>query len=137
MNILTQRDIPRVEAESDINEVIAVMARAPHTRLVYVTDKRGRLLGTITVGSLLRHLFPYHYEGKVHSRGILRTITAEKAHHVMDRKNIQARPDESVDQVLQRMAETGVKELAVVDEDGVILADITAVDLLKFCQGEE
>lgn len=50
----------------------------------------------------------------------------------MDKENIYALPEETVDAVLKRMAGTGVKEMAVVDPDGVILTDITAVDLLRF-----
>jgi CBS domain-containing protein len=46
--------------------------------------------------------------------------------------NVNAMPEETVDTVLKRMASTGAKEIAVVDSDGRILADITAVDLLKY-----
>jgi CBS domain-containing protein len=48
--------------------------------------------------------------------------------------NVNAMPEETVDIVLKRMASTGAKEIAVVDSDGRILADITAVDLLKYSE---
>src|SRR5690606_28460901 len=131
------REVPAIFEDCTIREVIEMMVRFPHTRLIYVTDTQQRLRGTITVGSLLRHLFPYHYEGKVHGRGILRRITARKASDLMDTKTVLARPDEEVDAVLKRMAGSGVKEMAVVDNDGRIVADITAVDLLKFFPLEE
>ncbi|MDD3620215.1 MAG: CBS domain-containing protein [Desulfobulbaceae bacterium] len=134
---IENREVPAIFEDCTIREVIEMMVRFPHTRLIYVTDTQQRLRGTITVGSLLRHLFPYHYEGKVHGRGILRRITARKASDLMDTKNILARPDEEVDAVLKRMAGSGVKEMAVVDDDGRIVADITAVDLLKFFHLEE
>ncbi|MDY0351732.1 MAG: CBS domain-containing protein [Desulfobulbaceae bacterium] len=134
---IENREVPAIFEDCTIREVIEMMVRFPHTRLIYVTDTQQRLRGTITVGSLLRHLFPYHYEGKVHGRGILRRITARKASDLMDTKNILARPDEEVDAVLKRMAGSGVKEMAVVDNDGRIVADITAVDLLKFFHLEE
>ena len=134
---IEEREIPLVQEQSDISEVIATIVRFPHTRLVYVEDEDKKLRSTITVGSLLRHLFPYHYGGKIHARGILRNITAEKAEHIMDRENVFASPDETVDAALKRMASTGVKEMAIVDKDGTILSDITAVDLLRFFHGEE
>lgn len=134
---IENREVPAIFEDCTIREVIEMMVRFPHTRLIYVTDTQQRLRGTIIVGSLLRHLFPYHYEGKVHGRGILRRITARKASDLMDTKNILARPDEEVDAVLKRMAGSGVKEMAVVDNDGRIVADITAVDLLKFFHLEE
>lgn len=55
----------------------------------------------------------------------------------MDTKNIFAAPDDKVDEVLERMAKSGVKEMAIVDENGLILADITAVDLLRYYHLEE
>ncbi len=129
---LKNREIPAVPRHSDIQQVITTMVRFPHTRLVYVVDENNRLCGTITVGSLLRHLFPYHYSSKVHARGILRDITAARADHIMDKATIYAAPDESVDAVLKKMAQSGVKEIAVVDEQRRILTDITAIDLLKY-----
>ena len=132
MQRIEGRQVPSIYDDSLINEVIEVIARYPHTRLVYVTDREQRLRGTITVGSLLRFLFPYHYEGRIHGRGILQHITAQKAADLMDTKNILATPDEEVDAVLKRMAKSGVKEMAIVDEKKRILADITAVDLLRY-----
>jgi len=125
------RDFPYVSENSDINEVIRVAARFPHTGLVYVIDKQKKLLGVITVGSLMRHLYPYHYEDKIHPRDILRNISVEIASHLMSSGNVSASPDETVEVILKRMASTGAKEIAVVDSDGRILADITAIDLLK------
>jgi len=126
------RDFPYVLENSDIDEVIKVAIRFPHTRLVYVVDQHKILLGVITTGSLLRHLYPYHYKDKVHARDMLRNIAVDNASHLMSSGNVNALPEETVDVVLKRMASTGAKELAVVDSDGRILADITAVDLLKF-----
>ncbi|MDZ7642477.1 MAG: CBS domain-containing protein [Desulfurivibrio sp.] len=132
--VLTNRDkreIPQVLASSSFQEVIAAMTRHPHTRLIYVVDKDRKLLGTITLGSLLRHLFPHHYEGKLHGHGILNLITADSARHLMESREILARPQDSVEQVLARMAKTGVKEMAVLDDEERIVDDITAIDLLR------
>jgi CBS domain-containing protein len=134
MQHIGKREVPCVPEHSDISEVIQVLVRFPHTRLVYVVDEEQRLRGTITVGSLLRHIFPYHYEARIHPRGILRNITAARAEHIMDRENVFALPDETVDMVLKRMARTGVKEMAVIDSNGAIIGDITAVDLLSYYQ---
>jgi len=132
MQNIKDRELPCVSEDCDIREVIRVAVRFPHTRLVYVIDEQKKLLGAITIGSLIRHLYPYHYEDKIHPRDILRNIIVEKASHLMSSGNIKASPDESVDVVLKRMATTGAKELAVVDNEGCILADITAVDILKY-----
>ena len=132
MQHIKDRELPCVSENSDISETIQVAARFPHTRLIYVVDDQKKLLGAITIGSLIRHLYPYHYEDKIHPRDILRNIIVEKASHLMSSGNVNASPDETVDVVLRRMARTGAKEMAVVDSKGRILADITAVDLLKY-----
>lgn len=132
MQYIGHRDFPYVLENSDISEVIRVAVRFPHSRLVYVIDDQKLLLGVITIGSLMRHLFPYHYKEKIHPRDILRNVAVDKASHLMSRGNVNALPEETVDVVLKRMASTGAKEIAVVDSGGRILADITANDLLKY-----
>lgn len=132
MEHIKDRGLPCVSADSDISEAIRIAVDFPHTRLIYVIDEQNKLLGVITVGALLRHLYPYHYENKIHPRDIMRNIVVEKALHLMSSGNVYASPDETVDVVLKRMASTGAKEIAVVDSNGRILADITAVDLLKY-----
>ena len=134
MQHIGHRDFPFVSENSDISEVIRVAVRFPHTRLVYVIDDQKILLGVITIGSLMRHLYPHHYKEKIHPRDILRNIVVDNASHLMGSGNVKAMPEETVDIVLKRMASTGAKEIAVVDSDGRILADITAVDLLKYSE---
>lgn len=132
MENIGDRGFPCVWESSDINQVIKVAASFPHTRLVYVIDEQKKLLGVITMGSLMRHLYPFHYKEKIHPRDILRNISVEKASHLMSSGNISASPEDAVDDILKLMAKTGAKELAVADSDGHIVADITLIDLLKY-----
>jgi CBS-domain-containing membrane protein len=82
----------------------------------------------------MHHLYPYYYEAKIHPRGILRNITAEKAVHVMSSEGINASPDETIDVALKRMASRSANEISIVDSNGCLLTEITAVDLLKYYQ---
>lgn len=134
MQHIKDRELPCVSETSDLSDVVKVITCFPRTRLVYVIDDQKKLLGVITIDSLMRHLYPYHYEVTIHPRGILQNITAEKAIHIMSSENVNASPDETVTDILKRMASTGVKEIAVVDSNGCLLAEITAVDLLKYYQ---
>lgn len=132
MQDIRERKFPCINENNDISEVIRVAVRFPHSRLVYVIDEQKKLLGVITIGSLMRYLFPYHYEDKIHPRDILRNITVKKASDLMSSGNVTASLDEGFDIILERMARTGAKEMAVVDSEGHILAAITAIDLLKY-----
>ena len=134
MQHIKDRELPCVSKTSDLSDVVKVATGFPYTRLVYVIDDQKKLLGVITIDSLMHHLYPYYYEAKIHPRGILRNITAEKAVHIMSSENINVSPDETIDVVLKRMASTGVNEISVVDSNGCLLTEITAVDLLKYYQ---
>lgn len=125
------REIPTIGPDSQIDGVIRVLADFSHTRVVYVVNGQRRLVGTIAVGALLRQIYPHHYEGKIHALGILAHLTASKAGHLMVQP-VTAHPDETAEDVLRRMAASGVKEIAVVDESNTILGDITANDLLRY-----
>jgi CBS-domain-containing membrane protein len=134
MQHIKDRELPCVSKTSDLSDVVKVATGFPHTRLVYVLDDQKKLLGVITIDALMHHLYPYYYEAKIHPRGILRNITAEKAVHVMSSEGINASPDETIDVVLKRMASRGANEISIVDSNGCLLTAITAVDLLKYYQ---
>ncbi len=131
LDCIGPREIPIIDLNSHIDDVIRIMADFIHSRLVYVVDEEKRLKGTISVGTLLRHIYPHHYEGKIHPHGILERITAEAACHIMDKHSVSTTPDEIVDNVLKRMAHSGVKEIPVLDKEGRIIGDITAIDLMR------
>ena len=52
----------------------------------------------------------------------------------MSSEHINALPDETIDVVLKRMANTGANEISILDSNGCLLTEITAVDLLKYYQ---
>lgn len=126
------RGLPLVSEESTIRELIDVMVRYKHTRLLYVVDKDRKLLGTIALGLLVRHVFCQRHEPNVHPRHIMSMITTEMAKDIMQKKPISAAEDEDVDVVLKRMIQKNVKEIAVLDDQERVVADITMIDLLTF-----
>ncbi len=129
---LKGRDLPLVSQESSIEEVIDAMVRYQHTRLLYVVDGGGKLLGTIALGPLVRHVFRRSHEPQIHPRSLMIMITTETAKDIMQKKPIFAREDEDVEVVLKRMIGKNVKEIAVLDEENRVVADVTMIDLLKF-----
>ena len=131
LEIIGERQISTIDQDSPMEEVILRMAAFVHTRLLYVVDRDNHLKGTITVGALLRHIYPHHYEGKIHPHGLLRRITIVNAAHIMQKKNIFTSPEETVEQALGWMARSGVKEMAVLDQEGRVVGDITAIDLMR------
>jgi CBS domain-containing protein len=129
---LKGRDLPLVSQESTIEEVIDAMVRYQHTRLLYVVDEDGKLLGTISLGPLVRHVFRRSHEPQIHPRFLMSMITTETAKDIMQKNPIFAREDEDVEVVLKRMIGKNVKEIAVLDSEKKVVADVTMIDLLKF-----
>lgn len=126
------RELPLVPEESTIGQLIDAMVRYQHSRLLYVVDKDRRLLGTIALGPLVRHVFRQRHEPKIHPRHIMSMITTEMAKDIMQKHPISATEDEHVEVVLRRMIERNVKEIAVLDKEKRVIADVTMIDLLRF-----
>ncbi|MCK5553997.1 MAG: CBS domain-containing protein [Deltaproteobacteria bacterium] len=129
---LKGRELPLVREKSIIKEVIDAMVRHKHSRLLYVVDEDGKLLGTIALGPLVRHVFRQSHEPKIHPRHIMSMITTETAKDIMQKNPIFASEDEDVEVVLKRMIGKNVKEIAVLDNEKRVVADVTMVDLLTF-----
>lgn len=132
LSSLKGRKSPIVQEHSTIQDVIHAMIRFGHSRMVYVQNERGELIGTINLGVLAKHVFSPSHAPQIHARGLLSMITTETAKDMMQKKPVFAIPQEDVGTVLKRMVESNVKEIPILDEHRKILADVTLLDLLDF-----
>jgi CBS domain-containing protein len=126
------RELPLVREESSIEELIDAMVQHKHTRLLFVVDEEGKLLGSIALGPLVRHVFRQSHEPRIHPRNIMSIITTEMAKDIMDKHPIFAEEEEDVEHVLKRMIGKNVTEIAVLDKEKRVVADVTMIDLLTF-----
>ena len=129
---LKERRPPIVQEHSTIQDVIHAMIRFEHSRVVYVQNETGELIGTISLGALAKHVFSPSHVPQIHARALIGMITTETAKDLMQKKPVFARKDEDVGTVLKRMVESNVKEIPIVDVHRKIVADVTMLDLLKF-----
>jgi CBS domain-containing protein len=134
---MKERPLPVIHADAHVDEAIQAMIRSPHSRLVYVVDEEQRVLGTISLGQLIRHALPESREPQIHARSLLGMIAHETAGHIMQPRPVCAREDEAVDDVLRRLIDANLKEFPVIDAQDRIIADLTVVDLLDFLMHEE
>lgn len=128
---LGRRDIPTVLETTLIEEVINTMCCFLHSRLVYVVNESAELTGTISLGTIIRQVLSHKYEPKVHPRMLLGMVTHETAKDIMLKKPVVASEGEEVELVIKRMIDANVKEIAIIDSERKIIADITMLDLLK------
>ncbi|MFC1823623.1 HPP family protein [Thermodesulfobacteriota bacterium] len=132
----SERMLPLIHESSNVEEVIRMMKHSRQCRLLYVVDDEGTLLGTISIGALVRHLFSRGHEPQIHARKLLHSITAETAGHIMQKRPIFAIEDDDIETMLKKMIKSNVKEIAVVDKDKRVIADLTLVDFLEFLAEE-
>ncbi len=128
---LKERNIPTVLETTLIEDVIKTMCRFLHSRLVYVVNESDELTGTISLGTIIRQVLSHTYEPKVHPRMLLGMVTLETAKDIMLKKPVVASEEEEVELVIKRMIDANVKEIAIIDNEKKITADITMLDLLK------
>lgn len=128
---LRGRDIPTVLETTLIEDVIKTMCRFLHSHLVYVVNESDELTGTISLGTIIRQVLCHKYEPKVHPRMLLGIVTHETAKDIMLRQPVVASEGEEVELVIKRMIDANVKEIAIIDNEKKIVADITMLDLLK------
>ncbi len=129
---LSERELPVINEHALMGEIVESMIRFGHSRILYVVDDEGRLLGTISLGNLVRNVFPRSHRPQIHPRRLMAAITMENARHIMQAHCVSARMDEEIENVLQRMIKANVKEIAILDEGNKVVGDINILDLLKF-----
>ncbi len=129
---LKERELPIIHKDSNIENVIDGIIRFKHSRLLYVVDDDRKLIGTISLGMLVRHVFSRGHEPQIHPRFLINMITRKTAKDIMQKTPVFAKEEEEVESVLNKMIKSNVKEIAVQDGERRVIADITMVDLLKF-----
>ena len=128
---LGRKNLPVVREKDAFPVLVDAMFRFPHSRLVYVVDDDNRLLGTVSLDTLVRHGFYHRHDTRVHPRSIINLITSDTAADIMDRKPFHLSPGDEVERALDRMIHKNIREAPVVDEGGRIVGDITILDMLK------
>lgn len=138
LSSLEQRKPPVVFEHSTIRDVIDAMIQFEHSRVVYVVNEAGALTGTISLGTLSRHVFSRSHETQIHARLLMNVITTSTAKDMMQKHPVFAMAEDEVGDVLKKMVDSSVKEIPILDGDRRVIGDVTLIDLLKFVlAGEE
>ncbi len=132
-----ERALPLVRDSSSIEGVIKAMIQFEHSRVLYVVNEHEQLIGTISLGLLVRHVFAQSHEPQIHPRLLMGMLMVETARDIMQTKPVCAREDDDVGTVLKSMIEANVKEIPVLDENSRVVGDLTMIDLLKFLSTSE
>jgi len=128
---LGPRDLPVVSENASIDDVMSAIVNCRHSRIMNVVNDRKELVGTISLGTLTRHVFSQDHEPTIHARSLIGLLSRETAGDIMRTQPICATAEEEIGVVTRRMLAANVKEIPVVDSDQRVISDITIVDLLQ------
>jgi CBS domain-containing protein len=131
---IKQRQIPLVSEKATLGHIIDAFADGTHSRLLYVVGDNERLVGVISLGDLIRHVFFHYHEqvSYVDSRNLVKMAVCETAKDFMHKELLCATVSENIEDVLEKMIRHNAKEIPVLDDKKRIVADLTMVDLLKY-----
>jgi len=120
-----------VDGDCTLEEVSDKIKDLRQVRGVYVADSAGRLQGTLSLGVLIRHLTTARHRPLFHMRSWLARLTTGKVGDLMEKHVVSARLEEEVGEVLDRMIDSNIKEIPVVDEDRRLVAVLSLLDLWR------
>jgi Mg/Co/Ni transporter MgtE len=123
-----------ISGDCTLNEATEKIADMRQTRSIYVTDKQGRLQGTLSLGVLIREVIAARHKPQFGVRSLLTYITSEDVADIMNKHIIHAQIDDDLEEVLKRMIHYNIKEIPVVDEDQRIIANISILDLWRLVE---
>jgi len=134
------RHVPKVQEHAGVNELIEAFVQSDYSRILYVVDDQEKLKGIISLGNLVRHFFFHYHDTHIDSRHLISMAVSETAKDLMHENALFARVDDEVENVLKRMIKNNVKEIAILDNQKRVIADLTIIDLLNYyqhCTGSE
>ena len=92
-------------------------------RDIYVVSREGKLIGHLSYQKLIHFVLAKHRA--VHTRRqLMQRVAAEVSEDLMNAQVVYAKPDEEVDNVIDRQLEHGIDDMPVIDDQGVMLGVI-------------
>jgi len=129
---LKKKRLPLIDQKANLEDIVTAMIGLEHGRLLYVVDNDRKIIGTISLGLLARHVFSTSHEPQIHPRFLMRMITSETAKDIMQKYPVVTTENELVGTMLKKMIRGNVKEIPVLDREKRVIANLTIVDLLQF-----
>jgi CBS domain-containing protein len=131
---LLVEDPATISPDASLLEVFEEMKRDLRTRHVYVVDDEKRLLGTVRMGSVVEHLFPFDaviehntplYESYVPRLG------AKTASDLMHTPPVRVTEETNLGDMARLLIREAVNELPVVDAQEHLIGQVNVYETIK------
>jgi len=122
-----------VSTNATLRDAVDAIIEDSKTRKVYVVDADGKIVGTITLETLMRqagYRLGVRTPGMTSFLRMLAEISREKVTEVMA-KPVKVFEDELLMNVTRLMVEHHLNDLPVVDRGGKIVGELNGLDILR------
>ncbi len=133
-NIMTRDtwNMPTLPKDAHIEDVLSIMSARRH---VWIMEKKGskKVVGVITEKDLLNIMAPKRIQPYVIGGIDLTSLllgNVRRAEDIMCKKLIVAHPNETIEEVLDKMRSFKLRRLPIVDKEGNLIGEITIKSLI-------
>ncbi len=122
-----------VRSDANLRDAVMAIIKDSETRKVYVVDDQGKLVGTITLETLMRHAayrMGIRETGMTSFLRMLAEMSNDKASSIMA-KPVRVLENELLTNVTKLMVENHLNDLPVVDNQNKLVQELNGLDILK------
>lgn len=119
-----------VSPDLDLEEVIDRLLKEQCQRDIYVVSEAKQVVGYLSHRKLVKWMLAEH-QSVLSRRQIIERVLEGKAGELMNTGFAYARPDEEIDEVLQRQIENNVEDMPVLDENGMLVGAVNMTSVLR------
>lgn len=126
-------DAATVSEDALLRDAVEAILERETTRKAYVVDKDGKLKGSITMETLMRHLsyrLGSRQTGVVSFFRFIREIASDKVTDFMAKPH-PIRKDTKLTDVVLKVIEERLNDFPVIDEEGKLLGELNTLTILK------
>jgi len=127
----------KVPLDTPIAELTKLVRENRGVRSIYVEDDKGRIIGEVSLGGLIKAVTARRQcTARLSTRRLLSCITCQMVQDIMDKKLVSARLDEDIETVLMKFIRNNIKEMPVLDANGKIIKNIGVLDIWAVAEGK-
>jgi CBS domain-containing protein len=131
---LLVEDPATISPTASLLAVFEEMKKDLRTRHVYVVDDTGRLLGTVRMGAVVQHLFPFDAVIELNTplyETYVPRLDAKTAADLMHTPAVQVTEETSLGDMAKLLIREAINELPVVDENERLIGQVNVYETIK------
>ncbi len=125
-----------VTKDEPMAQVVATFLSHEGLRDLYITSPEDRIIGVVRHRRLVRLMLAQHLPIQTRHE-IMERVSGGIVEDIMERDYVSAKPQEVLDNVLNRMIQYEVEDMPVIDDANRAIGNINLTDMLRAVQRGE